>query len=82
MKTTDDFFEADFKQRYGSSRNDDMVLLTQSGKLLPMKYMPGDSNYVYTKTKHKRYKRIAHAKRVSPTKALQQFHDWLKLDDD
>lgn len=78
----DDLSEADFKQRYGSSRNDDMVLLTQSGKLLPMQYVPGDSNYVYTKTKHKRYKRIAHNKRVSPRDALQKFQDWLKLDDD
>jgi hypothetical protein len=83
MKTTDDFLnEADFKARYGSARHDDMVVLTQSGKLLPMKYVPGDSNYVYTKTTHKRYKRIAHNKRVSPKAALQKFHDWLKLDDD
>ena len=82
VQLVEEIQEAYFKSRYGSSRDDDMVLLTQSGKVLPMKYIPGDSNYVYTKTKHKRYKRIAHAKQISSPVAMKKFQDWLQLDDD
>lgn len=66
MKTTDDFLEAKAQH--------DMVLLTQSGRFITMKFLPGESNYVYTKTKHKQYKRIAHPKSVKPKEALAKFH--------
>jgi hypothetical protein len=84
MKTTNDFLNArrlhegkllHMKPASGDAKYD-MALLTRGGGLQPMKYIPGDSNYAYTKVKHKRFTRLAHPKSVSSKEALQQFRKW------
>lgn len=41
-----------------------------------MKFVPGTSNYAYTKTGHKRYKQIAHPKSMDSKVALKKFREW------